>query len=68
MDIPGGAKLKNPPTNAGDIRDVGLIPGSGRSLGGGTWQPTPVFLPLESYGHRSLEGYIPWGPQRVGHD
>ena len=27
--------VKNPPTNAGDIRDVGLIPGSGRSPGGG---------------------------------
>ena len=27
--------VKKPPANAGDIRDVGLIPGSGRSLGGG---------------------------------
>ena len=27
--------VKNPPANAGDIRDVGLIPGSGRSSGGG---------------------------------
>ena len=27
--------LKNPPANAGDIRDAGLIPGSGRSPGGG---------------------------------
>ena len=26
--------VKNPPANAGDIRDVGLIPGSGRSPGG----------------------------------
>ena len=26
--------VKNSPTNAGDIRDVGLIPGSGRSPGG----------------------------------
>jgi len=25
------------------------------------WQPTPVFLPGESYGWRSLEGYSPWG-------
>ena len=24
--------VKNPPANAGDIRDMGLIPGSGRSL------------------------------------
>ena len=27
--------VKNPPANAGDIRDVGLIPGSGRSSGRG---------------------------------
>ena len=26
--------VKNPPANAGDIRDMGLIPGSGRSPGG----------------------------------
>ena len=25
------------------------------------WQPTPVFLPGESHGHRSLSGYSPWG-------
>ena len=27
--------VKNPPASAGDIKDVGLIPGSGRSPGGG---------------------------------
>ena len=27
--------VKNPPANAGEIRDMGLIPGSGRSPGGG---------------------------------
>ena len=31
--FPGGAVLKNPPANAGDIRDVGSIPGLGRSPG-----------------------------------
>ena len=25
------------------------------------WQPTPVFLPDESHGQRSLAGYSPWG-------
>ena len=25
------------------------------------WQPTPVFLPVEFQGQRSLEGYSPWG-------
>ena len=31
------------------------------------WQPTPVFLPGESLGQRSLLGYHLWG-RRVGHD
>ena len=31
--------VKNPPTNEGDIRDAGLIPGSGRSPGGGHDKP-----------------------------
>ena len=25
------------------------------------WQPTPVFLPGESHGQKSLAGYSPWG-------
>ena len=32
-------EVKNMPANAGDIRDVGLIPGLGRSLGGGHGNP-----------------------------
>ena len=31
--------VKNPSANAGDTRDVGLIPGSGRLLGGGNGNP-----------------------------
>ena len=31
--------VKNPPANAGDIRDAGSIPESGRSLGGGHGNP-----------------------------
>ena len=27
------------------------------------WQPTPVFLPGQSHGWRSLVGYSPWGGQ-----
>ena len=30
---------KNLSANAGDVRDAGLIPGSGRSLGGGHGSP-----------------------------
>ena len=31
--------VKNPPANAGDVGDVGLIPGSERSPGGGNGNP-----------------------------
>ena len=32
-------EIKNLSVNVGDIRDVGLIPGSGRSPGGGYGNP-----------------------------
>ena len=51
--------VKNLPANAGDIRDIGSIPGSGRFPWRRAWQPTPVFLPGESHGQRSLVGYSP---------
>ena len=53
--------VKNPPANAGDLKDVGSIPVSGKIPWRRAWQPTPVFLPGESYGQRSLVGYSPWG-------
>ena len=31
--------VKNPPANAGGIKDTGSIPGSGRSTGGGNGNP-----------------------------
>ena len=31
--LPSGSMLKNPSDNAGDSRDMGLIPGLGRALG-----------------------------------
>ena len=45
---------------------VGKIPGSGRSPGRGM-ATTPVFLPEESHGQRSLAGHSPRG-RRVGQD
>ena len=50
--------VKNLPANAGDRRDVGSIPGLGRSPGRG--QPTPVFLPGESPWTEKTVGYGPW--------
>ena len=46
--------------------DLGSIPGSGRSPGGGHGKPTPVFLPGESHGQRSLAGCSPWGHKESG--
>ena len=48
--------LKNPYANAGDIRDMGSIPGWGRSPGGGHATHSSI-LAGESYGQRSLVGY-----------
>ena len=58
----GALVVKNPPANAGDARDMGLIPGSERSPGGGNGNSsnaTAVFLPRESHGQRNLAGYSP---------
>ena len=33
VDFAGGAVVKHPPASAGDARDMGSIPGSGRSPG-----------------------------------
>ena len=43
-----------------DPGDAGSTPGLGRPPGG-NGNPTPVFLPGESHGQRSLLGYSPWG-------
>ena len=37
--FPSGTVVKNPPANAGDVRDTGSIPGLGRSPGGGNGNP-----------------------------
>ena len=56
--------VKNPTANAGDLKDVGSIPGSGRSTGGGHGIPCPpVFLPGEYHGQRGLEGYTRGGKE-----
>ena len=42
LGFPGGAVVKNPPANAGDTRDAGLIPGSRRSPGEGNGNPSRI--------------------------
>ena len=51
MSFPDGTSVKNPKFDLW----VGKIPWRR------AWQPTPVLLPGESHGQRSLWGYSPWG-------
>ena len=53
--------VKNPLTNAGDLRDMGSIPGLGRSPGGGHSNPVQYSCLEKPHGQRSLVGYSPWG-------
>ena len=57
--------VKNLPASAGDAGDLGSIPGSGRSPGGGKGNPVQYFLPGESHGQRSLAGHTPWGRKEL---
>ena len=52
--------VNNSPTNTGDSRDTGSIPGSGRSPGGGRGN-TLQYSCLENPMDRSLVGYGPHG-------
>ena len=64
--FPGVSDRKESACNAGY---PGLIPGLGRSPGAQNGYPlTPVFLPGESQGQRSLAGYKSMGLQIVGHN
>ena len=59
--FPSGAVVKNTPANAGDARDMGSIPGSGRSPGEGDGHPLQYSHLGKPHGQRSLVGYSPWG-------
>ena len=63
LGLLGVSVAKNPPASAGD---VGLLPVLGRPWRR-KWRPTPVFLPGESHGQGSLEGYC-HGVEKAGHD
>ena len=55
--VPGGSEVK---VSAWNARDLGSIPGSGKSPGEGKWHPTPELPPGEPHGGRSPAGYSPW--------
>ena len=65
--FPGGTVVKNLPVNAGDTRDAGSIPGSGRPSGEGNGNP----LQYSCLGNPWTEGpggLGSWGCKRVGYD
>ena len=61
--FPGGASGKEPPANAGNIRDAGSIPGLSRSPEGGCGDPSSILalrIPMDrgawhAMGHRVTE-------------
>ena len=53
-------RSENPLANAGDVGDMGSIPGSGRSPGGGHGNPLQHSCLENPHGQRSLVGYSPW--------
>ena len=55
------------PANAGDARVAGLIPGLGRSTGGGQGNPLQYSC-LENYMAEEPGGLQSMGSQRVGRD
>ena len=59
--------LKNSPARAGDVRDAGLIPGSGRAPGGGHGNPRQYSC-LENEWSEEPGGLQSMGSLRVEHD
>jgi len=57
--------VKNPPANTGDMRDMGSIPGLGRSPGGGHGNPLQNSCLKNPHGEKSLAGYSPWGHKEL---
>ena len=53
--------VKNSPANAGDIKRRRFNPWVRKIAWRRKWQPTPVFLPGESHGQRSLVAFSLWG-------
>ena len=59
--FPGGASRKEPAYQCRKHKRHGFDPWVGKIPWRRTWQPTPIFLPREFHGQRSLAGYCPQG-------
>ena len=60
--------VKNPPANAGDLRDSGLIPGLGRSPGGGNGNPLQYSFLENPMDREAWWAAVHGGLKRVRHD
>ena len=60
--------LKNPPANVEDVGETGLIPGWGRSPGGGHGNPLQYSCLENSMDRGTWGGLQSMGSQRVRHD
>ena len=60
--FPRGSKVKALPATQ-ELQETRVYSRARKILWRRAWQPTPVFLPGESHGQRSLVGYGPWGPK-----
>ena len=66
-NLPGGTSDKEPACQFRRCKRCRFNPWVKKIPWRRAWQPTPVFLPREFHGQRSLAGYSPGG-LRVGHD
>ena len=62
LGFPGGSDSKESACNA---RDLGSIPGLGRSLGGGHGTTLQYSCLENPHGQRSLAGCSPWGGKEL---
>ena len=60
-----GLVVKNPSANSGDIKDVGLIPGLGRSPGEGNGYPLQYSCLENSEDKRGQAGCSLWGRKEL---
>ena len=67
-NFPGGSDGKESACNAGDIRDMGSIPGSGRSPGRGNGNPLQSILAWKIPQTVGPGGLQSMGLRRVGHN
>ena len=58
--------MKNLTAKARDSKRGGSDPWVRKIPWRRAWQPTPVFLPGEPHGQRSLAGHSPWGCRESG--